>query len=89
MKRVLLALFLSGYVHLLWCAEELNPVPLDINIDYSRDPFYQEIWFWGAAGIFFLSMLVLLIRGGKERRKESPALSGIEQQPGNTGEQDQ
>lgn len=44
---------------------------LDISIDYSNDPFFLETWFWAVAGIFFLSILLLLIRSGKTKRKQS------------------
>lgn len=48
---------------------------LDINIDYSNEPFYSEIWFWVLIALFFLVLLVLLIRGG---RKSSRCTQSIE-----------
>lgn len=51
-------------------AEEMAAVDLDINIDYSNDPFYAELWFWIPVAFFFLLLLVLLIRGGKKSKRE-------------------
>jgi len=65
---VILIVFLSS-VESLFSAEEMDALVLDINIDYSSDPFYSELWFWIiiAAVLFFL--LVLLIRGGRTKAK--------------------
>lgn len=46
--------------------EMMESTNLDINIDYSNEPFYSEIWFWVLIAVFFLLLLVLLIRGGRK-----------------------
>jgi len=51
-------------------AEEIASLDLDINIDYSNDPFYGEAWFWAIVGVPFLFLLVLLIRGWKLKTAE-------------------
>ncbi len=51
-------------------AEEITSLNLDINIDYSNDPFYSEAWFWAIVGVPFLFLLVLLIRSGKEKTEQ-------------------
>ncbi|MBK5195255.1 MAG: hypothetical protein JJE08_04370, partial [Proteiniphilum sp.] len=51
-------------------AEEIASLNLDINIDYSNDPFYGEAWFWAIVGVPFLFLLVLLIRGGKVKTEQ-------------------
>lgn len=89
MRHLLLTLFFYGFTLLLRGAEGGLAPSLDINIDYSRDPFYQEIWFWSLVALFFLLLLLLLIRGGRRTKKEDAKLSGIEEQSGHTGEQDQ
>ena len=89
MRHLLLTLFFCCFSLLLRGAEQGIPPSLDISIDYSRDPFYQEIWFWALVALFFLLLLVLLIRGGRRTKKEDEKLSGVEEQPGNTGEQNQ
>lgn len=40
-------------------------VALDISIDYSNDPFYAETWFWVIIALFFLIVLIALVRGRK------------------------
>lgn len=57
--------------------EEMAVAGLDINIDYSNDPFYSQLWFWSLGGLLFLVLLVLLILSGK--RKEQKAAG---KQPG-------
>ncbi len=47
-------------------AEIAEIVALDISIDYSNDPFYVEIWFWILIALFFLLILILLMRGSKK-----------------------
>lgn len=89
MRNFLLTVFFCCFSLLLLGAEEVVASSLDISIDYSRDPFYQEIWFWALVALFFLLLLVLLIRGGRRTKKEDAKLSGIEEQSGHTGEQDQ
>ena len=89
MRHILLTLIFCGSTLLLRGAEEGLAPSLDINIDYSRDPFYQEIWFWVLVALFFLLLLVLLIRGGRGTKDKMVLLSGIEEQSGHTGEQDQ
>ncbi len=89
MRHLLLTLFFCCFSLLLRGAEQGIAPSLDISIDYSKDPIYQEIWFWSLVALFFLLLLVLLIRGGRRTKKEDAKLSGIEEQSGHTGEQDQ
>ena len=89
MRHFLLTFFFFGCTLLVRGAVEGIAPSLDISIDYSRDPFYQEIWFWALVALFFLLLLVLLIRGGRRTKKEDEKLSGGEEQSGNTGEQNQ
>lgn len=89
MRHFLFTFFFFGCTLLVRGAMEGITPSLDINIDYSRDPFYQEIWFWVLVALFFLLLLVLLIRGGRGTKDKMVLLSGIEEQSGHTGEQDQ
>ena len=89
MRHFLFTFFFFGCTLLVRGAVEGITPSLDISIDYSRDPFYQEIWFWALVALFFLLLLVLLIRGGRRTKKEDAKLSGIEEQSGHTGEQNQ
>lgn len=50
--------------------EEIN---LNIDIDYSNDPFYSETWFLILIALFFLFLLIQLIRGGKNSRRRKKA----------------
>src|SRR5690554_1882540 len=54
MRNFLLTLFFCCFSLLLRGAEQGIAPSLDISIDYSRDPFYQEIWFWALVALFFL-----------------------------------
>ena len=47
---------------------EMEDINLDIDIDYSSDPFYTETWFLIVIAVLLLFLLVLLIRGGKRNR---------------------
>mgnify|MGYP000930751729 FL=1 len=59
-------------VNSLFSAEKADPVILDINIDYSNDPFYSEIWFWTIIASILLFLLILLIRGDRKKSKQVP-----------------
>ncbi|MDD2512558.1 MAG: hypothetical protein PHS71_04810 [Proteiniphilum sp.] len=71
MKKLWVVCSLMAVSLLARGVEETAPMSLDISIDYSNDPFFLETWFWAVAGIFFLSILLLLIRSGKTKRKQS------------------
>lgn len=71
MKKLWVVFSLIAVSLLARGVEETAPMSLDISIDYSNDPFFLETWFWAVAGIFFLSILLLLIRSGKTKRKQS------------------
>lgn len=71
MKKLWVVFSLMAVSLLARGVEETAPMSLDISIDYSNDPFFLETWFWAVAGIFFLSILLLLIRSGKTKRKQS------------------
>ncbi len=89
MRHLLFTLCVCCFSLLLRGAEVEIAPSLDISIDYSRDPFFQEIWFWSLVALFFLLLLLLLIRGGRSTKKQDLPLSGIEEQSGHSGEQNQ
>ncbi|MDD2327099.1 MAG: hypothetical protein PHZ13_02110 [bacterium] len=91
MKKNATFLLLTGCPLLLRGAEDPHSLPLDINIDYSQDPIFQEVWFWGVVALFFLLLLVLLIRGGRrvEEQRQEVFSSRVEQESCHPGEQDQ
>lgn len=51
--------------------EEMAVAGLDINIDYSNDPFYSQLWFWCLGGLLFLVLLVLLILSGRRSKRKA------------------
>ena len=56
--------------------EELN---LNIDIDYSSDPFYSETWFLVLIALLLVFLLVLLIRGGKRSRRKLKAKKALKE----------
>lgn len=49
----------------------------DINIDYSNDPFYAELWFLSLIALLLLFILVLLICAGRRSRKRKKAKEAL------------
>lgn len=71
-------IWMSGWIPLSGvAAEEMADVSLDINIDYSNDPFYTEIWFLILIAALLLFLLVQLIRGGRRSRHKRKALKAL------------
>ncbi len=89
MRHLLLTLFFFGCTLLLRGAEFGIASSLDISIDYSRDPFYQEIWFWSLVALFLPVAVAVADPWRQENEEEDAKLSGIEEQSGHSGEQDQ
>lgn len=57
--------------------EQMADIGLDINIDYSNDPFYTQLWFFILVASLFLLLLILLVRGERRsihKRKARKAL---------------
>ncbi|RNC64363.1 hypothetical protein D7D25_11650 [Proteiniphilum sp. X52] len=57
--------------------EEITGVNLNIDIDYTNDPFYTERWFLILIAAFLLFLLVLLIRGGKRAGRRQKARKAL------------
>ena len=60
-------------------AEEMADISLNIDIDYTNDPFYTETWFLMVIAAFLLFLLVLLVRGGKRARQRQEAKKALKQ----------
>lgn len=71
LRKTLFLIFagiISSVEH-LFSAEEMDAVFLDVNIDYSNDPFYSKLWFWIIIASILTFLLILLIRGGGKKNK--------------------
>ncbi len=72
--RRIAGVWMLGWIPLSGAAaEEMAAVSLDINIDYSNDPFYTEIWFWILMAVLLVFLLVQLILGGRRSRRKRKA----------------
>lgn len=75
LSKKFISIFFLGFlsfVEPVFSAEKTDAVILDISIDYSNDPFYSELWFWIIIGSILLFLLILLIRGGRNKSKPNP-----------------
>lgn len=90
MRRLLLLYMGLMITGITMAAEEIASLNLDINIDYSNDPIYAEVWFWGIAAVPFLLLLLILIRGGrmKHQRQRVNEVESSSSQPGATEQSD-
>ncbi|SFK44272.1 hypothetical protein [Proteiniphilum acetatigenes] len=67
-------------------AEEIAGINLNIDIDYTSDPFYTETWFLILIAVFLLFLLILLIRGGKRARRRQKAKKALKKALKESGE---
>jgi uncharacterized membrane protein len=63
---VIISVFLLS-VNPVISSETVNIEELDINIDYSNDPFYVELWFWVVIAAILLFLLIILIKGNRNK----------------------
>lgn len=63
---VIISVFLLS-VNPVISSETVNIEELDINIDCSNDPFYVELWFWVVIAAILLFLLIILIKGNRNK----------------------